>query len=155
MYDNTKFSTCQYFCIYGIFLVAPSHILIVVSARFRNPDSLSLVTHYGKPTINLAVWKIHDFGINVCRILCRTQSSKKLALTIWLWPVKCTRVTRLPLFNFWRNGTLKLYVQNIQCFRILVVVHVSSDFPGKRTMAKDGLLLLQDDEDSGCHPSQG
>ena len=45
---------------------------------------------------------------------------------------------------------MKLYVQNIQCFRILVrvtyAVDVSNDFPGKRTMANDGPLLLQDDD---------
>ena len=50
-----------------------------------------------------------------------------------------------------------LYVQNVQCFRILVrvtyAVDVSNDFPGK-TMADDGLLLLYDDEESDCRPSE-
>ena len=30
-----------------------------------------------------------------------------------------------------------------------------NDFPGKRAMANDGLLLLQDDDEGDCHPSQG
>ena len=41
---------------------------------------------------------------------------------------------------FVRNGALKLYVQNVKCFRMLVcvtyAVDVSNDFPGKRTIIK-------------------
>ena len=72
---------------------------------------------------------------------------------------RCTWVTRTRFLNFWRNGALKLYVRKGQCFRILVrvthAVDVSNDLPGKRKRTMDGLLLLQDDEESDCHPSEG
>ena len=61
--------------------------------------------------------------------------------------------------QFFGKRALKLHVQNIECFRILVrityAVDVSNDFPRKRTMVNDGLLLLQDSDEVGCHPSEG